>query len=45
MNSTFFNLWSLYSFATKEELLCHRVKISAFQLTAQIGFLKEDYHV
>jgi hypothetical protein len=34
------DLWNLYSLSIKEELLCRRGKISAFQLTAHIGFLE-----
>jgi len=46
-----FGLWNLCGFSIEEELLCelqgrigslsHRVKILAFQLTTNIGLLKE----
>jgi hypothetical protein len=39
------DLWNLCSFWIKEELLCSRVKLFAFQVTACIGLLKKDYYV
>ncbi len=35
------DLWNICSISIKEELLCRRVKILAFQLTVHIGPLKE----
>jgi hypothetical protein len=45
MNFTPLTCGIFVAFLIKEELLCRRVRIFAFQLTAHIELLKEDYYV